>query len=520
MSDRTRTFDSRVNAFLQGQPSTPSKETPVVSEPEKPKRQRQSKPKEFDPGELKEETEKHLIKEFPDKVHALTLVPRPFLEPEGRKPYAEDNFDKLLPKPGFITDYINACRGIEAPTIHLLWAALWTVSSVLKREAWIRWYPKKLWPNLYVMIVAPPALCRKSSSLEVGIDLLRRVPALMGTTIDAYKKETTFVSSKCTPEGLVMLLDPAKRSFIDPEGQSMAVVKKGSQVAIAVSELPTFLGKQQYNQGMVNLLLDLYDCRDFDDEITRGRGVTAIENIYTTFIGAVAPEGLRLAIPEEAFGGGFMSRVVLAYQDQPTKVYSTPRALHGYPTIEELAPKLAWIANVARGEYHFTDEALRWYDEWYLEFKAGLFHQTVEQFETYRQDIILLKVAALLRMQEYRPGFDITLEHVQTAARLLDATARRGRYALEDVGAGDFRKVYNKARKILKKKGTIIRKDLLKSLSALGATSDMQDDIVRQLQEEGFLRIFLQGSEQLVPSKTGNEEYRITEEGNGTANEA
>lgn len=517
--DRLRIDESRLNAFLNAPEPAPVEdafEDDIPEEPEKPKRSRSRKRSDKPSSPFEEEQDRYFVKEFPDKIHSLSIIPDAFVEPDEAKPYPEDSFDKVVPPGGFVSDYVNACRGIETPTLHLMWSALWTVSSALKREAWIRWYPKKLWPNLYVMLVAPPALCRKSSGMDIGVELLRQLPSQMGSTLDAYGKESKFVSSKCTPEGLVMMLEPDKRVFLDQDAGKMHAVNKGSQVVIAVSELPTFLGRQQYNLGMVNLLLDLYDCKDHDDEITRGRGIGGVEQVYTTFIGAVTPEGLRLAIPEEAFGGGFMSRVIIAYQDRPSKIYPFPRAIPGYPTVDDLLPKLAWIANVAKGEYYFTEEAEDVYEQWYMKFKTELFASTAERFEEYRKDTLLLKVACLLRIQEYRPGFDITAQNIIDAERLLSATVRKSKAATEDVGAGEYKKQMNVVRRVLTKAGEIERRMLLKRISVDGVSAARLNEILSQLFEEEFLEIELQGHLQLGPSSQGAEKYRLIGDRSGT----
>lgn len=446
----------------------------------------------------------------------LKEPPKPFIEPEGPKPYSRDGVDDMLPEPGFLTDYVNTGRGMEAPTLHLLWSCLWTLSSILKREAWLRWYPKPLWPNLYVLIVAPPALCRKSSSMDIGVELLRQIRYHLPSSLDAYKKDTKILTGKTTPEGLLTSLAPEQRTFYDRSSDgspsTMHTVDKGSIVALAISELAMFLGKQQYNQAMVTTLTDLFDCKVEDAEITRGHGLKPLKDIYVTLIGGVTPDGLKLSIPEEAFGGGFMSRLILAYQDIPTKIYAMPKILAGYPQVSDLLPKLAWIAMNARGEYYLTPEAEEEYDRWYKEWKTEIFSRSMDKPDEFRLDGLILRVALLLRVQEYRKGHDITVANINDARRLLTYTIRTAKRATEDVGATLYVQHMNTIKAVLRRRGCMSRRELSQYMSSRGSDAQEITNIVDQLMVEGYLRIMYEGAVLEHSSGSGKEIYEILEE--------
>ncbi len=427
----------------------------------------------------------------PEVAELLTHEPTAFVEPDGEKPYMTDRMDALLPSPGFLTDFVNTGRGMESPTLFFVWNALWLLSTVLKREAWLRWYPNKLYPNLYVLLVAPPALCRKSSSMHIALNLLRDLPECLPSTVDAYKKTSSLVTGKTTPEGLLESLAPDSKTFIqnDVNGVPLKMinVNKGSQLALSISELAVFLGKQQYNSGLVTLLTDLFDCKDSDSEITRGKGTKSLQDIYVTLFGAITPDGMKMSIPDEAFGGGFMSRVIIAYQDTPTKVYPIPKAMPNYPVWEDLRYKLAWIAMHAKGEYYLSDDAESFYDRWYRNWKAGLFANPDNQHKDNRLDSLILRVALLMRVQEYREGNEISIENIQDARKLLEFTMRSGEHALEDIGATNYGKSYNAIKKYLIKRGGATRRELSQYMSSRGITAQEITSVVEQLSVEGTI---------------------------------
>lgn len=450
----------------------------------------------------------------PDVAELLKTTPTAFIEPDGEKPYTEDALDKMLPQPGFITDFINTGRGMESPTLFFAWNALWLLSTVLKREAWLRWYPNKLFPNLYVLLVAPPALCRKSSSMHIAINLLKNLPKCLSSTVESFRKTSQLITGKTTPEGLLNALAPEERAFLQKSAgdvpEKIIKVNKGSQVALSISELAVFLGKQQYNSGMVTLLTDLFDCKDEDSEISRGHGNKALTDIYVTLFGAITPEGMKMSIPEEAFGGGFMSRVVIAYSDTPTKIYSIPKPMPGYPVWEDLKYKLAWIAEHAKGEYYLTPEAEAFYDRWYRQWKAHLFEVPDNQHKDNRLDSLILRVALLMRVQEYREGTEITEQNITDAKKLLEYTMRSGEHALEDVGATTYGKSYNAIKKYLLKRGSSTRRELSQYMSSRGITAQEITSVIDQLVVEGSVAIYLGESNTLLERSLGAGKERYT----------
>ena len=450
------------------------------------------------------------IVENPENKAKLATPPTAFIEPPN-KPYQTDHVDAILANnmatPGFLTDFINVGRGMESPTLFFAWNCLWLLSTVLTREAWLRWFPKPLYPNLYVLLISPPSLCRKSSSMTLANDLLRELPNYLPDTLQAYKKSVRIITGKATSEGILGSLFPQERTFYG--NNQMITVSKGSQAAFSISEFAVFMGKQQYNQGLVTLLTGLFDSADVDAELTRGRGDKKLKDIYVTLMGGATPDGLRLSIPEEAFGGGFMSRVILAYQDVPTKIYSMPKRFPGYPTMEDLYYPLAWIATNAKGEYYLDEEAEAYYDVWYHKWKSELFEKGMDKKEEFRFDNLLLRVAMLMRVQEYRPGTDINLWHVKAAQKLLEYTLRQSKHATEDVGAGQYLTVYNAVKRKIERTGSIARRELLPAMSSRGISATQVSEVINQLKQEGYIKIRLGSNELDEATSNGAEIYSL-----------
>ncbi|KKK50388.1 hypothetical protein LCGC14_3125520, partial [marine sediment metagenome] len=309
----------------------------------------------------------------------------------SEKFWAEDPFDIYLPTPGFVSDFILATRGMATPTIFSVWVALFMLSTAIKREAWFKWFPDPIYPNLYVIFVAPPKICAKSVSARLGGQILSVFPDSIDDLGLQTKKRITISKAKITPEAISSLLTVPYVAI--PGGKGIIRVKLYPQVCFLVSELGTFLGKQLYNVGLIDRLTNLYDCADDEDD-TLSRGIKHFENVYVTLLGATTAESLTNTLPEEAFGGGFMSRVILVWQEKSTRIYPMPKEVHGSPTLEILAQRLAWIATHTQGEYVFEEKAQKAYEEWFFEHHSMLEKEEYEKRKEmlYRFDIHLLKV--------------------------------------------------------------------------------------------------------------------------------
>ncbi len=430
--------------------------------------------------------------------------PEPYKDTDFEKFWQGEDFDRYLPSPGFITDFILTLRGVENPTIFGVWSSIFLLSSLVKREAWLEWFPEPIYPNFYILLVAPPRACAKSTGISYATMLLQGYPLLLPMHLK-YLKIPNIVSTRATPESLSDAMVAQEYKYVD--NNEIKTLHRGSEIAIVASEASTFLGKQKYNVGLIDKLTHLYDCRSHDQDRTRKTGLMLFENTYVTFIGATTPEGVRQTIPEEAFEGGFMSRLIVVWQAKSTRSYPEPRPVG--PSRTDLETRLAWIAENAQGKYALSPEAKKTHDEWY----EG-FHRSIEAKEGserhkamfYRFDIHLLKLALLLRIQRYQKGNVIELQDYLEAKTLLDATIGLAHSPVEDVGSSPYGKFYNRIKKLVSE-GPKPRMALLQAMSPYECTASDVTNIINNLAEEGQVEIILNGKRETSASKNGKEVY-------------
>jgi hypothetical protein len=424
--------------------------------------------------------------------------------------FQKEEWDKWLPSPGFVTDFGLAVRGTETPSMFSTWAALFTLSTMIRRDAWLKWFPKNLYANLYVVLVSPPGVCAKGVPIGLSDDVLRDFTRHIADKVILQKKLMNIRHSKATKEGITdVLKPPPEQRIYDEATKTIKTIQRGSQIALIVSELGTFLGKEQYNIGLIQKLTDFYDCKAVDDDTTKGTKTITLEDIYVTLLGGTNPDSLKDCIPPEAFGDGFLSRVVMAYQDKAVKIYPMPSGIPGAPSPNDLSIRLATLAEMHSGEYHLSEEAQKHYDTWYKEefhpfrvAKAG-----TKEFRP-RYAIILLKVAMLIRINRYQPGDEITLKDFKEAKKILDATFFNSNDATEDVGAGPYQRYFNRLVRYLKQKGEVQRRPLIQYASSFGCATINVDQMLRDMLEAGAIEVLLNGIKQPRVSKTATEVYK------------
>ena len=436
-------------------------------------------------------------------------APIPFTDNDAEEVFWKpEPWDKNLPSPGLITDFVMALRGVECPTQFCIWNAIWMISSALKRETWLNWHPFMLYPNVYVIIVSPPRICAKSTGADYADRILKDFAQYIPHEKYRLLKQVNRLLTKATPEALDLALLPQSAVYIN--GSIVEQIELGSQLAIYVSELSTFLGKQKYNTGLVDRLTHLYDSKSDDESLTIARGKSEFKNLYVTLLGATTPDGLDYSIPQEAFGGGFMSRVILVFQDTNARMFPRPRPVLGGPTVEDLQRRLAWVSMNAMGEYTFSDEANEYYENWYPSNRMQLEKELDEKKRQMRHrfDNHLFKISLIVRASRYETGRVVGLQDLVEAKRILDATYKRSYTPVANVGMGQNTKWQNRVREFLMKKESATRKQVLQAMSPYNCRTGDVTQLISYLFQQGDIEIFLNEKHTENITNTGKEIYK------------
>lgn len=276
----------------------------------------------------------------------------------------------------------------EAPLKMIFWTGVSTLAGALRRKVWIDQKYFQWLPNFYIVFVAPPGIVSKTTTANIGMNLLRGLPE--GTI--------NFGPDVVTWQSLITSLASSCESVPDPN--DLGTFYPMSSVTFCSDELGNLL--KPHDDDLVSTLITLWDGKQgaFKKE-TKMSGKDKIENPWVNIIGCTTPAWISGNVPEYMIGGGFTSRCVFVYADKKRQYVPYPDEVVP-KDFEETKKKLIHdleIISMLFGEFTISPAARRWGRDWYRQHwetpPVGL---TSEQFNGYlaRKQTHLHKLAMVL----------------------------------------------------------------------------------------------------------------------------
>ena len=204
--------------------------------------------------------------------------------------------DAALPQTGFLREYVQnyAIRVSDAPEEMALGAALVTVGTLMMKHVYMPWGANRLAPNLWVLVIGPSTFVRKSTTVNMPIDLLAKVA------------RNRVGPNQMTVEGIVQHLhqDPA--------------------VVLPVPEFGVFLSmtKKTYAEGLRQLCMQLADGDRIDRRLASSR--IQLTQHWVSCVAASALPLLDAHTTIEDWTGGFLARF-LPVTGEKRRSYAIPR---------------------------------------------------------------------------------------------------------------------------------------------------------------------------------------------------
>lgn len=330
----------------------------------------------------------------------------------------------------WLTSYSEYTEVSEAPYTFDFWTGVATIGGALRRQVFIDEIKFKVYPNFYTFFVAPPGVATKSTTVGVGMRLLRQVDGVtMGPT-------------SMTWQGLTKGLQDARQliPLTDPNTTDPLAMEYLSQSAITceVSELGTFLDMR--NGELISVLIDLWDGKDVPwERWLSTKENTKIENPLISIIGATTPTWLEENFGEGTIGGGLTSRIVFVYGDEKRRYIPYISDLvepQGNADLEKaLVNDLREIAKL-KGKFTITRDARNYVGEWYQKhWTEPEKHIDDPRFAGYRarKFVHLHKLAMVLSIAE-SDSLEITLNHILQAFYFLTGIEGSMLQVLNNIG--------------------------------------------------------------------------------------
>lgn len=325
--------------------------------------------------------------------------------------------------------YFSFTVDSESPDDFHFWTGVWTIAGALKRRVWIDMRKFQWTPNFYIVLVAPPGIAAKSTSMRIGRTLL-----------DKVEPKIKFGPQSMTWQALTESLQDAIEHLeqIDPQTGEVLYVPM-SCLTIPVSELGTFLKID--DAVLVDVLVDMWDGQMSTwSHRTKTSGEIEIKNPWLNVIGCTTPSWLKTHFPDNLVGGGLTSRIVFIYGDAKRKLIPYPDEVikdSEYRTIEKhLVEDLTEIAHMS-GEYILDSKARTWGREWYAQHwnEPRPLHMASDRYAGYlaRKQTHIHKLAIVLAAARSNKML-ITAEHLIEANELLSIAETHMLKVFESIG--------------------------------------------------------------------------------------
>ena len=383
--------------------------------------------------------------------------------------------------------YISLSEGTEIPDMFALWCGLSGISASLGRSVHLNMGTYKIYPNMFIILVAGSGRCRKSTSIGQIENLLAKM-----------SPRPNIIAQKITPEALIEAVcdgrvTEKKATVIQIEGSpKVSPINEGF---VVVDELSNFLNKKSYEQGLAALLISLYDCKDSFEYRTKGRGKEELKGTCLGLLGGSTIEWIREAVPADAIGGGLTSRMLFIYVKEPPPPQAWTTSDPANDSLRcELARELNRIAQ-SSGEMTLDPDAKAYYIDSYNTFYTGSPFFANKYLAGYasRRAVHMLKLSMLFSMAE-SSTMTINLRHIDAAQGLLEDTEKNMVEVMSLITASDAGTKIDSVIIYIKKKRTVSRSQLQRHFQRMFHFQEL-DTIVRTLIATKQVRLITNGTD-------------------------
>jgi Protein of unknown function (DUF3987) len=257
--------------------------------------------------------------------------------------------------PHWLKAYIRFTRASESPDAFHFWTGVGTIAGALRRRVWIDMRHFQWTPNFYIILVGPPGIVNKSTSIRIGMDLLQEVDGIR------------FGPQSMTWQSLTQSLEQAIEyvKYFDTSGKEQIVGM--SPVTCFVPELGTFLKME--DGALVDVLVSMWDGQlENWGHRTKSSGNIEIKNPWLNLMACTTPSWLEQHFPPSMIGGGLTSRIMFIYGEKKRHLIAYPDAQ--LPEPDYVAQRAALIEDLKRvsvlsGGYLLSPAARKWGEDWY-----------------------------------------------------------------------------------------------------------------------------------------------------------
>lgn len=333
----------------------------------------------------------------------------------------------------FIQKYVDyASEFTDAPKIIHYRTALMLISSTIQRNLYLVQGHKWIYPNLFMLIIAPSSFYRKSYSISIAEDIIREIdPTILMP--NEFSREKIVEMMQRQPTGLFTMY-----------------------------EFSNFMGmcSRDYMAGTVSMITELFDSPlEYRREIKEKTYI--IERPFLNILGASTIDWLEATIKEKEITGGFLPRFLIVTAPRKDKIVAFQ------PESDKV--KRAELVSILKeyallsGKMWFNSKAIAFYEKWYIDYENYYGHDEVMLTGFYTRLTEYAKKFAILLNIDAGKGMEIGEDIVRDSCSMAKGFAEETKdLILHGFSISKFDSERNKVENIIKKNKKISRSDLLR----------------------------------------------------------
>lgn len=252
-----------------------------------------------------------------------------------------------IPQHGFIRDFVDLHRPVtEAPELFHVAAALSCIATALNRLTWLDNGAHRLYPNLYIALVAGSTWMRKSTVLKEAEDFLGR----LGENHN----------------------DPYRFSLDMPQTiNAIGLWTENPRGLITHDEIGGWLKSSEqlsFMAGVKTTLKEIHDCPPVFVKSFRGEGKSIrLEKPYINLLSATTWDWFAEAVIGSDIGSGFLPRFMffVARPEESGDPLPLPPPMDS--ALKDKADDSLFKISQRDGSMNLGPEAKEQYTSWYLE---------------------------------------------------------------------------------------------------------------------------------------------------------
>lgn len=374
----------------------------------------------------------------------------------------------------FLENYRIYTQGNETPEIMHLWCGLSTLAGAAEKKLWIDQEFFKIYLNQYVVLVGPPGVVAKSSSMGLGMKMLKEAGyhVLEGSVLKEKIIEEMETFEKQCDLGFTH-----------------------SSLTFVANELNVLLSS---GVDMIKFLVDIYDKDESYVYKTKRSGQYEIPGPYFNMISAAVPQWFGEYIASDLGSTGFLARCIIVYEEYKRGKYPRLRVTDEQKQARARCMEILYALSQMAGEVTLSKEADQFFYDWYMRQPTNpTTDYRINSYFERRNKIHLLKVSGLMALGDMRQ--EIHEKDMEAAVDILTWTEKKMRLAYIIAGNNKLAPYIYQVQTILEDNGGKIQiKELMRIL-----TNDLDIEDIRKLLST------LEGMDEAVTKSARGEKWLI-----------